>query len=66
MNAEKKGTKVAADYRLTVKPGEREVVRLRLTDIAPTAFGRTNGYATGPFSSHFEIELRTDAKKLTN
>src|SRR5262249_625279 len=35
VNPEKKGTKVAAHYRLTVKPGECQTVRLRLCQIAP-------------------------------
>src|SRR5258707_1229168 len=37
VNPEKKGTKVAAHYRLTVKPGEAQVVRLRLAEVAPKA-----------------------------
>ena len=32
VNPEKKGTKAAAVYRLTVKPGECQVIRLRLSD----------------------------------
>lgn len=35
INPEQKGTKAAAHYHLTVKPGECRVVRLRLSDIAP-------------------------------
>jgi hypothetical protein len=35
VNPEQKGTKVAAFYRLTVKPGESEVIRLRLSNVAP-------------------------------
>jgi Glycosyl hydrolase family 63 C-terminal domain len=37
VNPDNKGTKVAADYRLTVKPGERQTVRLRLSQTAPSA-----------------------------
>src|SRR5262249_44150593 len=41
VNPEQKGTKVAAHYRVTVKPGACEVVRLRLTDVAP---GKNNPF----------------------
>ena len=34
VNPEMKGTKVAADYRLSVKPGTAEVIRLRLSPIS--------------------------------
>ncbi len=39
VNPEKKGTKVAAHYHLTVKPGECEVIRLRLSNVAPDKVG---------------------------
>ncbi len=41
VNPEKKGTKAAAVYRLTVEPGASQVIRLRLSDVVPTptAFG---------------------------
>jgi hypothetical protein len=58
VNPEKKGTKVAAHYRLTVNPGECRVVRLRLSDVAPAAFARTNGAAATPFGGHFDDVLR--------
>jgi hypothetical protein len=35
VNPEEKGTKASAHYRLTVKPGECQVVRVRLSDVAP-------------------------------
>jgi hypothetical protein len=35
VNPDEKGTKAAAHYRLTVKSGERQVVRVRLSDVAP-------------------------------
>jgi hypothetical protein len=35
VNPEQRGTKVAAHYRMTVKPGESQMVRLRLSDLAP-------------------------------
>src|SRR5262249_31666227 len=36
VNPEQKGTKAAPHYRLTLKPGECQVVRLRLSDVAPS------------------------------
>lgn len=36
VNPENRGTKVAADYRLTVKPGGSRVIRLRLSPIVPS------------------------------
>lgn len=50
VNPEKKGTKVAAHYRLTVESGQSQVVRLRLSDVAPATHGPTNGKAKHPFS----------------
>jgi hypothetical protein len=49
VNPEKKGTKLAAHYQLTIKPGKSQVVRLRLSDVAPDTFGPRNGQATSPF-----------------
>src|SRR6516165_2647031 len=43
VNPEKKGTKLAAHYQLTIKPGKSQVVRLRLSDVAPDTFGPRNG-----------------------
>jgi Glycosyl hydrolase family 63 C-terminal domain len=36
VNPEQKGTKAAPHYRLTIKPSECHVVRLRLSDVAPS------------------------------
>jgi hypothetical protein len=47
VNLEEKGTKAAAHYRLTVQPGECRVVRLRLSDVAPSK--------KGPFSEFDEV-----------
>ena len=58
VNSEKKGTKVAAHYRLTVDPGACRVVRLRLSDVAPAAPAPTNSEGTGPFGSQFEAVLQ--------
>jgi hypothetical protein len=54
VNPERKGTKAAAHYRLTVNPGECQVVRLRLCDVAPAGLARGNGDAATPFGGHFE------------
>ena len=53
VNPEKKGTKVAAHYRLTVKPGQSQVMRLRLSEVAPPARTRPKGDAPS-FGSQFE------------
>jgi hypothetical protein len=42
VNPEQQGTKVAAHYHMTVKPGECQVVRLRLSDVAP---GKSNAFS---------------------
>ncbi|MGE5302253.1 MAG: MGH1-like glycoside hydrolase domain-containing protein [Alphaproteobacteria bacterium] len=54
VNQQQKGTKVAAHYRLTVNPGQCQVVRLRLSDVAPES--------TAKFGSHFEkiLQARRD------
>ncbi|MBL8824056.1 MAG: glucosidase [Planctomycetia bacterium] len=55
INPEKKGTKVAAHYHLTVQPGECQVIRLRLTDASPQAASQGNGKKTTPFTSFDSI-----------
>jgi hypothetical protein len=59
VNPDLKGTKVAAHYRLLVNPGQCQMVRLRLSDVAPAAFGSTTGKAAGPFGSSFADVLQT-------
>jgi hypothetical protein len=39
VNPEQKGTKAAAHYRVTVPPGGHQVIRLRLSDLAPGKSG---------------------------
>jgi hypothetical protein len=58
VNPAKKGTKVAAHYRLTVPPGICQVVRLRLSDAAPSASARGKNKAAGPFSNQFTDVLQ--------
>jgi hypothetical protein len=51
VNPEQKGTKAAAHYRLDVKPGECQVLRLRLSNVAPGN--------NGPFSDFDDVlEIR--------
>jgi hypothetical protein len=63
VNPEKKGTKAAAHYRVTVNPGECQVIRLRLCDIAPGTFAPSNGEVPGPFGNHFEEVFQTRHKE---
>ena len=58
VNPEKKGTKVTAHYRLTVNPGACQVVRLRLSDVAPAAFTRGKSKAVCLFDRQFEETLQ--------
>ena len=58
VNPEQQGTKAAAHYRLTVNPGASQVVRLRLSDVAPAALAQTNGGAAGPLGDQFEATLQ--------
>jgi len=63
VNPERKGTKVAGHYRLTVSPGECQVVRLRLSDVAPVAWPRDQGKASGALGNRFEKVLDTRRKE---
>src|SRR5262249_47340547 len=58
VNPEKQGTKVSAHYRLAVPPGQYQVVRLRLSDVAPAILAQTNGGTASPFGSPFEAVLQ--------
>ena len=58
LNPEKTGTKAAAHYRLTVGPGECRTIRLRLSDVAPTAAAQGNGNGAGPFGGRFDEVFR--------
>jgi hypothetical protein len=59
VNPERKGTKVAAHYRLKVGPGQSQVVRLRLSDVAPAGFGAGDGKAASPLGTKFDKTLQT-------
>ena len=60
VNPQNLGTKVAADYHLSVPAGECQVIRLRLSRIPPSATAGSNGNSAGPFGRHFEevVEAR--------
>ena len=58
VNPEQQGTKAAAHYRLTVNPGASQVVRLRLSDVAPAALAQSNGEAASLFGDQFEATLQ--------
>jgi hypothetical protein len=57
VNPEKKGTKMAAHYRLTVPAGGSQVVRLRLSEAAPAAVG--DGHGARAFGRPFEKTLQS-------
>ncbi len=59
VNPQQTGTKVAAHYRLTVPPGKCEVVRLRLTPVAPDALSKSYGKGNGAFGKHFDEMMET-------
>ena len=63
VNPEKKGTKVAAHYRLTVNPGQSQVVRLRLSRPCTGRPCRATAMAHGPFGSHFDDVLQARRKE---
>lgn len=50
------GTKVAADYEITVPGGDKTILRLRLSDVFPSAF---SGSGEKAFGNHFEEIMRT-------
>jgi hypothetical protein len=61
VNSEKKGTKVAAHYRVTVAPNSSQQIRLRLSDPAPATLAAKKGAADGPFA-RFEQTLEARRK----
>lgn len=58
VNPERKGTKVAAHYRVAVAPGQSQTIRLRLTDVAPAVLAEGNGSGTTPFGIRFDGVLQ--------
>jgi len=58
VNPEKKGTKAAAHYLLTVGAGQCQVVRLRLSKVEPAALTQPNGKAAAGFGRRFNNTLQ--------
>jgi hypothetical protein len=54
VNPQRTGTKVAAHYRFTIPAGGSQVIRLRLTPVAPVAVATTYGKVNGAFGKHFD------------
>ena len=55
VNPESHGSKVAAHYRLSVAPGQCQVVRLRLSGVAPATNAESNGKGDGVFGEFDEV-----------
>jgi hypothetical protein len=51
VNPDRKGTKAAAHYRVTIGPGESRVIRLRLSEVSPDALAGGNGNPASPFGA---------------
>jgi hypothetical protein len=63
VNPDKKGTKLAAHYRITVGPGQSQVIRLRLCDRAPADLAQNDGAGGSPFGGHFDELLQARRKE---
>jgi len=63
VNPEKAGTKAAAHYRVTVNPGTPQVIRLRLSDVAPATLASSNGTKGAPFGDAFDVLMETRRKE---
>jgi hypothetical protein len=59
VNPQKKGTKAAAHYPLTVGGGESEVVRLRLSNVEPAATTLSKSAKSGILGTGFEESFKT-------
>ncbi len=58
VNPERKGTKVAAHYQLTINPGMSQIVRLRLSDVSPPTLAGGDNAELSPFGLWFESTLK--------
>jgi hypothetical protein len=54
VNPNRRGTKAAAQYLLTIQPGQAASIRLRLSDLASAA-----GHPDGPFGAPFDALIET-------
>jgi len=59
VNPARTGTKVAAHYQLTVRPGECEKIRLRLTPTAAAGLSKAYRNGDGAFGKHFDQVMET-------
>jgi hypothetical protein len=57
------GTKVSAQYILSIKPGETQTVQLRLCDIPPSSPLNKGGEGGSPFDAEFETIFQTRIKE---
>ena len=57
VNPLQQGTKAAGHYRLMLKPGQSQVIRVRLTDRSPADFAQGGGKGATPFGSSFADSL---------
>ncbi len=69
VNPQQQGTKVAADYSISVPAGESAEIRLRLSHAAPADLPLNNGHGSvkGPFGPHFDkifAERKADADEF--
>src|SRR4030095_4352611 len=58
VNPEKTGTKAAVHYSMRIAPGKCEVIRLRLTGVAPESLYETHGNSGGAFGKHLDDVLK--------
>ncbi|MFO1093429.1 MAG: hypothetical protein U0992_08975 [Planctomycetaceae bacterium] len=63
VNPQRTGTKVSADYRLTIGAGQSETLRLRLTDAAPASLPKRNGQPGSSFGAGFESAFAARRKE---
>ena len=54
VNPQSEGTKAAAHHVVTVGPGQSQVVRARISNIAPQQFASRTGTVGGPFGAAFD------------
>ena len=62
VNHRGRGTKVSARYHLSIEPGQSQIVRLRLSNIAPDSFAQQRG-KPGPFGEEFEAAFEARKKE---
>jgi hypothetical protein len=64
INPAKTGTKVSAQYQLNIKPGGKQVIRLRLNDMPPSSLSKAYADTGGnPFGNHFDKVVNAKKKE---